>query len=234
MRLAIIPARGGSKRIPQKNIKEFAGQPIIAWSIQAAKESHCFDRIIVSTDDPEIARIARLNGADVPFMRKAELSGDDVPTVPVVADAVAWHIAHGDAVTEACCIYATAPFVQPDDLIKGLEILLGCNASYAFSVTEYAHPIQRALKIKSYGRLSIINEDYATCRTQDLDIAVHDAAQFYWGKAHSWLDNRNPLNSNAAPVFIPRHRSRDIDSEDDWREAEILFCLLRARSCSID
>lgn len=167
-------------------------------------------------------------------MRKAELSGDDVPTVPVVADAIAWHIAHGGAVTEACCIYATAPFVRPNYLIKGLEILLDSAASYAFSVTEYAYPIQRALRLRPNGRLSIIDQKYSSHKSQDLDMAWHDAAQFYWGKASSWLDHLDPLNSNSVPVILPRWLVRDIDTPDDWDEAEIFFEFLKRRSCLTD
>ena len=147
MILAVIPARGGSKRIPRKNIKPFCGKPMIAWSIEAARLSGCFDRIIVSTDDAEIVNVARAHGAEVPFVRPPELSDDHTGTIPVIAHAIAWQNTHGQAVSQACCIYATAHFVQAADLQRGLQTLQSSGADYAFSVTSYAFPIQRAIRI---------------------------------------------------------------------------------------
>ncbi|GAA0841475.1 pseudaminic acid cytidylyltransferase [Marinobacter szutsaonensis] len=223
MIIAVIPARGGSKRIPGKNIREFNGKPMIAWSIQAAKASGCFDRIIVSTDDEEIARISRKWGAEVPFVRPAELSDDFTGTLPVIQHAIRW-IGQNDAhVDYACCIYATAPFVCPEDLKRGFKLLQETNSSYAFSVTSYAYPIQRALRINSHGRLAMFEPEHFHARSQDLEEAWHDAGQFYWGKAQAWLEGQPIFSEESVPVELPRHRVQDIDTAEDWTRAEWLF-----------
>jgi pseudaminic acid cytidylyltransferase len=223
MRLAIIPARGGSKRIPRKNIKPFGGQPMIAWSIAAAKQSGCFDRIIVSTDDAEIAQVAEAHGAEAPFVRPPELSDDHTGTIPVIAHAIAWQNAHAHAVTQACCIYATAPFVQAQDLQRGLNVLQTSGAQYAFSVTSYAFPIQRAIRITPEQRVAMFQPERFSARSQDLEEAWHDAGQFYWGEASAWLAGKPLFSQDAAPVPLPRHRVQDIDTPEDWQRAEWLF-----------
>lgn len=223
MKLAVIPARGGSKRIPGKNIKPFGGKPIIAWSIEAARDSGCFDRIIVSTDDDAIAAFARKFGAEVPFMRPPELSDDHTGTVPVIAHAVEWQNARGPVVEEACCIYATAPFLRAVDIRRGLDILKGTKADIAFSVTQYAAPIQRALRVTDQGRLEMFDPTQFEKRSQDLEAAWHDAGQFYWGRASAWLEQRPLFGPHAAPVKLPRYRVQDIDTPDDWKRAELLY-----------
>lgn len=223
MKLAVIPARGGSKRIPGKNIKPFGGKPIIAWSIEAARDSGCFDRIIVSTDDDAIAAFARKFGAEVPFMRPPELSDDHTGTVPVIAHAVEWQNARGPAVEEACCIYATAPFLRAVDIRRGLDILKETKADIAFSVTQYAAPIQRALRVTDQGRLEMFDPTQFEKRSQDLEAAWHDAGQFYWGRASAWLEQRPLFGPHAAPVELPRYRVQDIDTPDDWKRAELLY-----------
>lgn len=223
MRLAVIPARGGSKRIPRKNIKPFGGQPMIAWSIAAAKQSGCFDRIFVSTDDAEIAQLAQAHGAEVPFMRPPELSDDHVGTIPVIGHAVAWQNQHGAQAQDVCCIYATAPFVQAADLQRGLQTLQSSGADYAFSVTSYAFPIQRAIRITSQQRVEMFQPEHFSTRSQDLAEAWHDAGQFYWGKATAWLSGKPLFSQDAAPVPLPRHRVQDIDIPEDWQRAEWLF-----------
>lgn len=223
MKLAVIPARGGSKRIPGKNIKPFGGKPIIAWSIEAARDSGCFDRIIVSTDDDAIAAFARKFGAEVPFMRPPELSDDHTGTVPVIAHAVEWQNARGPVVEEACCIYATAPFLRAVDIRRGLDILKGTKADIAFSVTQYAAPIQRALRVTDQGRLEMFDPTQFEKRSQDLEAAWHDAGQFYWGRASAWLEQRPLFGPHAAPVELPRYRVQDIDTPDDWKRAELLY-----------
>lgn len=223
MRLAVIPARGGSKRIPRKNIKSFGGQPIIVWSIAAAKQSGCFDRIIVSTDDVEIAQVAQAHGADVPFLRPPELSDDHAGTIPVIAHSVAWQNQYGVQAQDVCCIYATAPFVQAGDLQRGLQILQSSGADYAFSVTSYAFPIKRAIRITAQQRIEMLQPEYFGNRSQDLEEAWHDAGQFYWGKARAWLAGKPMFSQDAAPVPLPRHRVQDIDSPEDWQRAEWLF-----------
>lgn len=223
MRLAVIPARGGSKRIPRKNIKLFGGQPMIGWSIAAAKESGLFDRIIVSTDDPEISAVARQLGAESPFTRPANLADDHTGTTPVIAHAIAWQNDNGDKVDEVCCIYATAPFIMVDDLQRGLEILRETAADFAFSVTNYAAPIQRALRMREDQRIEMFDPRQFNTRSQDLEMAWHDAGQFYWGRAEAWLSGKPLFGTHAAAVPLPRHRVQDIDSLEDWVLAERLW-----------
>jgi N-acylneuraminate cytidylyltransferase len=223
MRLAIIPARGGSKRIPRKNIKPFGGKPMIAWSIAAAQQSGCFDRIIVSTDDPEIAEVAKVHGAEVPFMRPLELSDDHTGTIPVIAHAISWENAQGKKVSQACCIYATAPFVRAEDLRRGLEVLESSGADYAFAVTSYPFPIQRAVRITPEQRVSMFQPEQFNTRSQDLEEALHDAGQFYWGRAKAWLAGLPLFNEGSAPIVLPRYRVQDIDTPEDWIRAELMF-----------
>lgn len=223
MRLAVIPARGGSKRIPRKNIKPFCGKPMLAWSVEAAMESGCFDHVIVSTDDAEIADLARQCGAQVPFMRPPELSDDHTGTTAVIAHAINWFAAQGQMPREVCCIYATAPFVAAADLRRGLTVLTDTGADYAFTVTSYAFPIQRAIQITAAGRIGMFNPEHFNTRSQDLEEAFHDAGQFYWGQAHAWLENKMIFSGGSAPIQLPRHRVQDIDTPEDWLRAEWLF-----------
>ena len=230
MKLAIIPARGGSKRIPRKNIKPFCGKPMIAWSIEAALKSGCFDRIIVSTDDAEIAEVARSFSAEAPFMRPAELSDDHTGTIPVIAHAIGWVSQHVAPVDFACCLYATAPFVRAEDLRRGYDLLQQSGADYAFSVTSYAFPIQRAIRITADQRVEMFNPEHFTTRSQDLEEAFHDAGQFYWGRAAAWLASKPIFSHDAAPVTLPRHRVQDIDTSEDWDRAEWLFKAMRSQT----
>ncbi len=229
MKLAIIPARGGSKRIPRKNIKPFCGKPMIAWSIEAARLSGCFDRIIVSTDDAEIADVARAHGADAPFTRPPELSDDHTGTIPVIAHAIAWMNRNAGSVDFACCLYATAPFVQAEDLRRGLDLLKHIGADYAFSVTSYAFPIQRAIRITADQRVEMFNPEHFTTRSQDLEEAFHDAGQFYWGRAAAWLAGKPLFSHDATPVPLPRHRVQDIDTVEDWERAQWLFKAMQSQ-----
>lgn len=223
MKLAIIPARGGSKRIPRKNIKLFCGKPMIAWSIEAALHSGCFDQIVVSTDDAEIAEVARKHGAEVPFMRPAELSDDHTGTIPVIRHAIEWFTGQGLPIEHACCLYATAPFVNAEDLRHGLKTLQDNDCDYAFSVTSYAFPIQRAIRITEQGRVDMFNSEHFNTRSQDLQEAYHDAGQFYWGRAEAWRQARMIFTPASMPVLLPRHRVQDIDTPEDWTRAEWLF-----------
>lgn len=226
MKLAIIPARGGSKRIPRKNIKPFCGKPMIAWSIEAALDSGCFDRIIVSTDDAEIAEVAGVYGAEVPFMRPPELSDDHTGTLPVVAHAVDWMAQHIGTVQFACCLYATAPFVQAQDLQLGLEVLEQSGAQYSFTVTNFPAPIQRSFRITDQKRIEMFNPHQFNTRSQDLEVAYHDAGQFYWGRAQAWLTTTSLYSEFATPLVLPRHRVQDVDTPDDWIRAELMFGIL--------
>ena len=223
MKLAVIPARGGSKRIPRKNIREFCGKPMIAWSIETAIASSCFDEIIVSTDDSEIAEISRSYGATVPFMRPVELSDDYTGTTPVIRHAIEWNLERGKVYDSVCCVYATAPFVQTVDIQSGQKILEEGNSDYAFSVTSYAFPIQRAIYIDHQQRIGMFYPDYFNTRSQDLKEAYHDAGQFYWGRTDAWLAEKTLFSSAATPIILPRHRVQDIDTAEDWDRAEWLF-----------
>jgi len=226
MRLAVIPARGGSKRIPRKNIKNFCGKPIIAWSIEAALESGCFDRVIVSTDDPEIMEVAKKWGAETPFSRPVELSEDHTPTIPVIRHAIEWFKEHDEIPDLTCCIYATAPFIRTKDLRDGLNILLKNNSDYAFSVTSFPFPIQRAVKITSEGHLEMFQPECFNVRSQDLEEAYHDAGQFYWGRTDAWVEEKVIFSQSSAPVILPRYRVQDIDTPEDWIRAEMMFKIL--------
>jgi N-acylneuraminate cytidylyltransferase len=227
MRLAVIPARGGSKRIPRKNIRSFAGKPMIAWPIEAALQSCCFDQVIVSTDDAEIADIARASGAKVPFMRPETLSDDHTGTTPVIRNAIEWFVAQGIVPEQVCCIYATAPFVRPEDIRKGLDVLNSEGCEFAFSVTSYAFPIQRALRLTEQGRVEMFQPEHFNTRSQDLEEAYHDAGQFYWGQSSAWLAGKPIFSPSAAPVILPRYRVQDIDTPEDWERAEWMFRAMR-------
>lgn len=230
MRLAVIPARGGSKRIPRKNVKPFCGKPMIVWSIDAARESSCFDNIIVSTDDAEIAELATTLGAVVPFIRPPELSDDHTGTIPVIAHAIDWMNRNVGKVDYACCLYATAPFVQGKDLRRGFDLLQQSGADYAFSVTSYAFPIQRAIRITANQRVEMFNPEHFNTRSQDLEEAFHDAGQFYWGRADAWLTGKPLFSRDAVPVLLPRHRVQDIDTAEDWERAEWLFKAMQSQA----
>ena len=229
MKVAIIPARGGSKRIPQKNIKSFCGKPIIAWSIDAAQASNLFDRIIVSTDDSSIAEVAKAHGAEVPFIRPAELSDDYTGTSPVMAHAIEWCLTQGQMPDQVCCIYATAPFVTAADLRRGLQILNDTASDFALSVTSYAFPIQRAIRLTPDCRIEMFRPESFNIRSQDLEEAFHDAGQFYWGRAAAWLTEKVILGSNSAAVQLPRYRVQDIDTIEDWINAEYLFRIITSQ-----
>ena len=222
MNIAIIPARGGSKRIPRKNIKEFYGKPMIAWSIEAAKEADLFDRIIVSTDDEEIAKVAKKWGAEVPFNRPAELADDFVLPTRVVAHATQWLLDHDVNMRAVCCIYATAPFVLASDIRRGLSLLQSGRWAFTFPVTEFAAPVFRSFKQVESGGIEMFFPEHFSTRSQDLPMALHDAGQFYWGRPNAWLSGARIFDRHSTPVFIPRWRVQDIDTVDDWVRAEMM------------
>lgn len=223
--VCVIPARGGSKRIPLKNIRPFHGRPMIGWSIAAAHASGLFTRIVVSTDDDRIAQVAQAEGAEVPFLRPAELSGDHAATVPVIGHAVeALGLAED---TPVCCLYATAPFVRAEDLAEGAR-LLAAGAGYAMAVTRYDYPIQRALRRGSDGAVAMMDPAQMLVRSQDLEPAWHDAGQFYWARASTWAAGLPVFGPGAMGVALPSHRVVDIDTPEDWARAEALFAVLGA------
>lgn len=228
--VAIIPARGGSKRIPRKNIRQFCGKPMIAWSIETALASRCFDRIVVSTDDEEIADIATEWGAETPFRRPENLADDHTPTRPVVNHAISEIERLYGRPELVCCIYPTAPFMREIDLREGMDLLTGTDADFAFPVTTFASAIQRALVRTASGGLRMLWPEHRLTRSQDLQEAFHDAGQFYWGRADAFLTGKDTYSDNSVPIILPRSLVHDIDTEEDWDRAEIFFeALVRQR-----
>jgi N-acylneuraminate cytidylyltransferase len=222
--LAVIPARGGSRRVPRKNVRPFLGRPMIARAIDITRTSGVFDRIVVSTDDDEITAVAAAAGADVPFRRPAALADDHAPTRPVVAHAIE---ALGAADAEAvCCLYATAPLVDPEDVRRGLARLRDSEASYVFPVAPFPSPIQRALRRAADGRVEMFDPAAFHARSQDLEPAWHDAGQFYWARPATWRSDAPIFGPGAIGLTVAPERVQDIDTEDDWRLAEMKARLL--------
>ncbi|MAA74152.1 MAG: pseudaminic acid cytidylyltransferase [Salinisphaeraceae bacterium] len=227
MNLAVIPARGGSKRIPRKNIRNFCGKPIIVWVIELAKQSELFDRVIVSTDDVEIAEVAASAGADVPFIRPASLANDHAATVPVIAHAIQWMNDNATTPTEVCCLYPTAALIRQGDLHTAKRLLADSeDANYVVPVTRFPYPIQRALQINRHGRAELLHPVTFSARTQDLQTAYHDAGQFYWGRASAWAQESSVFGDKSVALELPRSRVVDIDDEEDWVIAEAMFRVL--------
>ena len=221
MNIAVIPARGGSKRIPRKNIKSFGGRPIIDYAITAAINSGLFEHVLVSTDDEEIASIAKDLGAEIPFMRPVELANDFAATVPVVTHAIQACEALGWQFSYACCIYPAVPFIEVADLRGALKQLELGRADYCFPVTEFPSAIQRALSKKKSGLMQPLYSEFELTRTQDLEPVYYDAGQFYWGKKEAWLNNQS-IHSSGLGFVIPSWRVVDIDTPEDWDRAERL------------
>lgn len=233
MTICIIPARGGSKRIPGKNIRTFMGKPMIEWSIAAAQKAGCFNRIIVSTDDERIASVALSFGAEIPFLRDPNLADDFTPTRPVIADAAEKLGVAPE--TPICCLYATAPFVRGADLADGLIILRERDARYVVAVTSFAFPIQRALRRAENGAVEMIEPAHMLSRSQDLEEAWHDAGQFYWARASQWRDADSTVFSGGAfGMPLPRYRVQDIDTEEDWVRAELLMSAMMRKTESTE
>ena len=223
MRVAVIPARAGSKRIPGKNMRPFCGQPIIQYSIQAALQAAVFDRVIVSTDSDQIAELAIAAGADVPFRRPAELADDFTPTLPVIRHAINAVNTTADPIEFCCCLYPTAPFVTVSDLLLGLEKLQQHPAAeFAFPITTFSYPIFRSLQFDG-DTLEMFFPEYENTRSQDLPEAWHDAGQFYWGTARAWQEATGIFSSASVGIRIPRYRVQDIDTLEDWVRAEAMF-----------
>ncbi len=227
MKIAVIPARGGSKRIPRKNIKSFHGKPMIAYAIGAALASKVFDRVIVSTDDSEIAEVAKAYGAELPFVRPPELADDHTPTVPVIGHAIRVCDQLGWGVEDVCCIYPGVPFISTDDLRSSHEQLVSTGANYVFPVTGFPSPIQRALRRLSDGTVHPFQPEHTATRTQDLEPGYFDVGQFYWGRKQAWLDGLN-IHLNGTTLLIPEWRVVDIDTPSDWERAELVYSALFA------
>ena len=226
MIVAIIPARGGSKRIPRKNIRPFVGKPIIVYSIETALTCGIFERVVVSTEDEEIAEVARAAGAETPFIRPINLADDHAGTNAVVKHAIDWLSQRGSAVSTACCIYPTAPFVTVADLRRGYERLGDGDKRFVFSATTFAFPIQRAIRLLPEGGVCPFFPEWIDHRSQDLETAYHDAGQFYWGQAEAFRLELPVFATHSAPVVLPRFRVMDIDTIEDWSHAELMFASL--------
>jgi N-acylneuraminate cytidylyltransferase len=224
--LAIITARGGSKRIPRKNIRNFLGHPIIKYSIEAAVNANCFDEIMVSTDDREIAAIAEQFGALVPFYRSEATSNDFATTSDVLEEVIHEYQKRGKFFRYCCCIYPTVPFISADHLKQGFDILQSTEADSAIPVVRFSYPIQRALKIED-GRLSMIWPENLNARSQDLMPAYHDAGQFYWLRVESFMKQKKLFMNYTVPIEIPESEVQDIDNEEDWKIAEMKFKIFK-------
>ena len=223
--VAIIPARGGSKRIPRKNLLPFDGVPMIVRSICTALDSGLFERVVVSTDDAEIAELALAHGAQVPFLRPADLADDFTGTAAVIVHA----LQQLPAFDYACCIYATAPLLQARYLRQGFELLeQHPHKAFAFSVCNFGFPVQRALTLDGQGALSAMYPEFRNTRSQDLPEAFQDAGQFYWGRSEAWLRGEVLYSPASLPVILPRYLVQDIDTLEDWKRAEYLYAALKA------
>lgn len=227
MNVAIIPARGGSKRIPKKNIKKFNGKPIIAHSIEKALETGLFSRVIVSTDDEEIAKLAETFGAETPFVRPLTLSDDFTGINPVISHAL--KSIDTESFEYACCIFATSPLLLANDLEESFKLITRNDYKFIFSATNFPHPIERAFKESSSGKglEMLYPEEYKT-RSQDLPEWMHDAGQFYWGKIESWLEESMSFDKNSFAYRLPMWRVQDIDTLEDWKRAEVISKLINS------
>lgn len=225
MRIAIIPARGGSKRIPNKNIKEFLGKPIIAYSIQAALESNLFDKIVVSTDSEQIKAISQKYGADVPFLRSEKNSDDFATTVDVILEVIKQFELKGIKVDEACCIYATAPFVRPEELTTAYSLMREVEYDVVFPVLPYSFPIQRAVKLDPEKKIQMFFPENRQTRSQDLEKSYHDSGQFYWFKVKSVVEKKSLWTDNTGVIILDEMHAHDIDTMKDWIIAEFKYRL---------
>jgi len=224
--VAIIPARGGSKRIPRKNIKDFYGKPLLAYSIEVALASKLFEKVVVSTDDEEIATIAKAYGAEVPFLRPKELSDDFTGTEDVITHTMEYLKNHNELYDYVCTIYATAPLLQKEYLIEGFEKLKNSTSVNAFSATSMPFPIQRTFKIDENGRCKMFTPEHYMTRSQDLEEAYQDAGQFYW-KRLNVKSNEIMFGEDSIPIVLPRHLVQDIDTLEDWKRAEVMYKVLQ-------
>ncbi len=220
--IAIITARGGSKRIPRKNIREFCGKPILAYSIQATRECGLFDRVMVSTDDEEIAEMARRYGAEVPFRRSEEAAGDFATTTSVLLEVLGEYEKRGECFDTLCCVYPTAPFVTAERLRQAVSLLEESGADSVLPVVRYSFPPQRCVVMQE-GRLQFKWPEYAQTRSQDLEPFYHDAGQFYCLRVKSFLEQRALVMDNTVPLILPEMEIQDIDTEEDWELAQVKY-----------
>ena len=228
--IAIIPARGGSKRIPKKNIKDFLGKPIIAYSIEMALNIKLFSKVIVSTDDQEIKDVAIKYGAEVPFIRPKEIADDFTGTHEVIGHAVKWLENNGEKMDYVCCIYPTAPLIEKDDLIKGYKIIQTGKWNFIIAATNFSYPIFRSFENLPDGGLKMIFPEHYSSRSQDLPEVYHDAGLFYWAKPEIWKKKPEGFSEKNSIVKIPSYRIQDIDTHDDWKKAEIIYEIINRNS----
>ncbi|MDD3607978.1 MAG: pseudaminic acid cytidylyltransferase [Candidatus Moranbacteria bacterium] len=226
--LAIIPARGGSKRIPRKNIKDFLGKPIIAYSIETALKSKLFDEVMVSTDDEEIAEVAKKYGAKVPFMRSKKNADDHATTADVISEVIEEYRKQEELFDIFCCIYPATPFITPKILKLGLNLLKDKNFNSVFPIVQFSHPIQRTLKITD-GKIEMMWPENLNVRSQDFPIAYHDVGQFYWMKTNIFLEEKKLFTENSGAIILKETESQDIDNLEDWKMAEIKYNLMTTR-----
>ena len=226
--LCIIPARGGSKRIPRKNIRDFLGKPIIAYSIEAALNSGLFEEVMVSTDDKEIAEIAQKYGAKVPFFRSEENANDFATTADVIKEVIADYTKTDKEFDNFCCCYPTAPFISSSRLHEGLKQLQSPSVSSVFPVSEFGYPILRSLKMEDDGRVSMNWPDQLNARSQDLPKAYHDAGQWYWMKTTDFLSTGKIIGEHSFGLQLEAIEVQDIDNEIDWKLAELKYELLQS------
>ena len=226
MIIAVIPARGGSKRIVKKNITDFAGKPLIAWSIEKALNTKIFDKVIVSTDSKEIAKVSEKFGAEVPFLRPANLSNHTAGTLEVIKHAIEHLEQSGEQFESVCCLYATVPFIQAETIALAYEQLKSSKAEYCFTATSFTSPIQRAFKFTKQNRIEMFYPKYYKRRSQDLEEAYHDAGQFYWGKAEVFKQMKPIYSKFSSPYILPRYLVLDIDTMEDWKHAEFMHQVL--------
>lgn len=225
--IAIIPARGGSKRIPRKNIRNFLGKPIIAYSIEAALKCGVFEEVMVSTDDAEIAKIAKQYGAKIPFLRSFENANDTATTAGVLVEVLNEYKKLKHEFDYGCCIYPCAPFVNSDKIKEGLNLMLEKKADNAVPVVKFSYPIQRALRIDD-NKLAMILPENLSARSQDFESSYHDIGQYYWFKISSFLENPILFSENTVPIITSELEVQDIDTEEDWKIAEIKYKLLHS------
>ncbi|MBQ4820076.1 pseudaminic acid cytidylyltransferase [Aquimarina sp. MMG016] len=226
--VVIIPARGGSKRIPRKNLKFFLGKPIIAYSIKAALEANIFDEVMVSTDDVEIAEIAKKYGASVPFLRSTKNSDDYATTYDVINEVINCYKERQREFDYTCCLYPTAPFVSPEQLIKAFNLLKKDNTDGVLTVTPYSYPIQRSLSLDETNFIKMNSQEHLKTRSQDLKESYHDVGQFYFYKTKRYLEKKSIFNMRCKPIILSEMEAQDIDNEVDWQLAELKYKLIKS------
>ncbi len=228
-RIAIIPARGGSKRIPRKNIKDFLGKPILAYSVEVALESRLFETVMVSTDDPEIAEFGKKYGASIPFLRSAENANDTAGTAAALLEVIENYLNRGETFSYGCCLYATAPFITPEKLRRAYQKVKEGGFDTVFTATQFSYPIQRALRQTDTGRVEMIWPENQSKRSQDLEPTYHDAGQLYWFRPEALKREKRLFTENSGILEVPQTEVQDIDEPEDWQIAEMKYQFLQKK-----